>query len=229
MQLTLREAAAYLDVSERTLRRWINSRGLPVHLVNERYHCNAIELWEWALENGVPVSRSLLDQARRAPDDAPPPLSELLTRGGCFRDIEGTSKSEVLREIVRYLPLPADFDREFLATILEAREEMGSTGIGDGIAIPHVRNPIVLHVQQPFVSLFLLQHAIDFAAIDGEPVHALFVVVSPNIPAHLRILAQLGYALRDDDLRRLLRQRAPADEIMARIRALESRTEARVL
>jgi PTS system nitrogen regulatory IIA component len=98
----------------------------------------------------------------------------------------------VLHEIVKVLPLPGDVDREFLATVLEAREAMGSTGIGGGIAIPHVRNPILLPVEDPFVSLFLLRHPIDFDAVDGQPVHALFVVVSSNIPMHLRILAQLG-------------------------------------
>src|SRR5262245_40239997 len=136
MQLSLREAAAFLNVSEGTVRRWISSRGLPVHRAHERLHCNAVELWEWALENGLPVSKRLLERARRTPDTAPPPLSALMERGGCFRDIAVRSKALVLREIVKVLPLPGDVDREFLATVLEAREAMGSTGIGDGIAIP---------------------------------------------------------------------------------------------
>ena len=71
MQLTLREAASYLNVSEATVRRWISSRGLPAHRADERMYCNAIELWEWALENGVPVARILLEQARRRPAASP--------------------------------------------------------------------------------------------------------------------------------------------------------------
>jgi len=92
-----------------------------------------------------------------------------------------------------------------------------STGIGGGIAIPHVRNPILLHVDRPFVALFLLQHPVDFDSIDGEPVHALFFVVSSSIPVHLRILAELGFVLRDPELRSLLKQRATDDEILGRI------------
>lgn len=222
MQLTLPEAASYLNVSEGTVRRWISTRGLPVHRVNERLYCNAIELWEWAVENGISVSRSLLEQAQRTPDRPPPPLSSLLHEGGVHRDIGGASKPEVLRRVVAVLPLPADFDRDFLATVLEAREAMGSTGIGDGIAIPHVRNPILLHVDRPFVSLCLLRHPVEFDAIDGKPVHALFVVVSPDVPSHLRILGQLGFVLRNDDLRRLLREAAPDAAILDRIRTLES-------
>src|SRR6266851_5457367 len=222
MQLGIREAASYLDVDEATLRRWIRTRGVPVHRADERLHLNAIELWEWATENGVPVSRRLLDQARRQPEEVPP-LSSLLVTGGIHYEVAGETKSAVLRQIVNLLPLPPEVDREFLVTVLEAREAMGSTGIGDGIAIPHVRNPILLHVPAPFVTLCLLHHPVEFDAVDGKPVHALFTVVSANVPGHLRILGQLGFVLHDQELRRLLNRRSPGSEILSRVRAAEGR------
>ena len=206
MQLTLRQATSYLNVDEATLPSWIKKRGLPVHRVNEQVYLNPVELWQWAMENGVVVSRRLLDDAKQAVDQVAP-LSTLLEAGGIHFDVGGADKSEALRDVVARLPLPAELDRDFLVTVLEAREAMGSTGIGDGIAIPHARNPILLHVDQPLVSLCLLRHPVDFDAVDGIPVHALFVVISPSIPVHLKILARLGLVLRDGDLRRLLRGR----------------------
>jgi nitrogen PTS system EIIA component len=223
MQLTVQQAASYLGVNETTVRRWITTRGLPAHRVNERLHLNAIELWEWATESGIAVSRRLLDQARRWPEEVAP-LSELLAVGGTYHDVGGEGRAGVLREIVARLPLPADTDRQFLATVLEAREAMGSTGIGEGIAIPHVRNPILLHVDAPFVTLCLLRHPVEFAAVDGKPVHALFTLISPSVPTHLRILAQLSFVLRDEELRRLLARRATAAELLARVQALERQT-----
>ena len=220
MQLTVRQAAAYFGVDDQTVRRWIADRDLPVHRADERLHLNAIEVWEWAIAHGVPVSRRLLDDARRTPEHVPP-LSELLERGGIHRHFVAAGKPEVLAAVVARLPLPPEVDRDFLLTVLEAREAMGSTGIGDGIAIPHVRNPILLHVKRPFVSLFLLDRPVDFEAVDQKPVHALFVVVAPSIPVHLRVLAHLGQALRDPALRRLLADRAPDDRIVARVRELE--------
>lgn len=223
MQLTVRDAASYLRVDEATVRRWIARRALPVHRANERLYLNAIEVWEWATENGIPVSRALLEQAQRRPDVVPP-LSALLAAGGIHHDVGGAGSAEkasVLREIVQRLPLPADVDREFLVTTLEAREAMGSTGIGDGIAIPHVRNPILLHVDAPFVTLCLLRHPVEFGSLDGRPVHALFTVISANVPGHLRILGQLGFALHDEELRRLLIRRAPSADIIARVQAVE--------
>lgn len=192
-----------------------------MHRVNERLHCNALELWEWAVEQGIPVSERLLEQARRKPEDVPP-VSALLDAGGIHRDVDGATKAEVLRALVLALPLPAEVDREFLISVLEAREALGSTGIGDGIAIPHVRNPILLHVTQPFVALALLHRPVDFDAVDGLPVNALFLVVSPTVPTHLRILAQLGALLRDSELRRLLRANAPSKAVRDRIAVLEA-------
>src|SRR6266849_10647293 len=222
MQLTVREAASYLQVDEATVRRWIARRALPVHRADERLYLNAIEVWEWARENGVPVSRALLEQAQRRPEQVPP-LSALLSSGGIHHDVGGEDKASVLHEIVQRLPLPAEVDREFLVTTLEAREAMGSTGIGDGIAIPHVRNPILLHVPAPFVTLCLLHHPVEFDAVDGKPVHALFSVISPTVPAHLRILAQLAVVLRDGGLRQDLSSRAAVDRVLSRIRVLEAR------
>lgn len=223
MQITLRQAATYLGVEESQLRRWIRDQGLPVHQVNERTHLNAIEVWEWAMEHGLPASRALLEEARRSPEPVPL-LSILLETGGIHRDVEGDDKSAVLAAIVRRLPLSPEVDCDFLLTVLDAREAMGSTGIGDGIAIPHVRNPILLHVEHPFVSLCLLLRPVEFGAIDHQPVHAVFLVVSPTVPSHLNILAQLGFVLRDEELRGLLKRRAGSQEILSRIRLIEQRS-----
>src|SRR5258708_37029837 len=107
MQLTVREGASYLGVDEATVRRWIARRALPVHRADERLYLNAIEVWEWATENGVPVSRALLEQAQRRPEQVPP-LSALLSSGGIHHDVGGEGKASVLRGIVQRAPLPAE-------------------------------------------------------------------------------------------------------------------------
>ena len=83
------------------------------------------------------------------------------------------------------------------------------------------RSPILLQVKEPTVSLCLLRDAVDFDAIDGLPVHALFAVISPTVPMHLRILAELSYLLQDEPLRRLLQERATAERLRERIHTLE--------
>lgn len=225
MQLTLRQAATYLGVNEPTVRRWIRDRALPVHRINERFYLNAIELWEWATKQHILVSRHLLDEARHS-EEPVPTLGQLLKTGGIHYNVGGGNTSEVLREVVRRLPLPPELDREFLITVLEARQRLGSTGVGHGIAIPHVRNPILLHIPAPFVTLCLLEHPVQFESYDQTPVHALFTVVCASVPAHLHILAQLAFALQDDALLKLLKERAPADQLLQRFDMIEKRKTA---
>jgi PTS system nitrogen regulatory IIA component len=223
MQLTIREAAGHLGVTERQVRQWIKDRGLPAHSSDERLLLNAVELWQWATENGVHVSRKLLEEAIREPD-AIPGLAALLVAGGIHHDVPGTDRASVLHEVVARLPLAAEVDREFVLRVLEAREAMGSTGIGGGIAIPHVRNPLVLSSKGAQVTLCLLRVPVPFDAVDGQPVHALFAVVSPSVPVHLRILGKLGFVLRDAALAAALHRRATSEEILHLIERAEGRT-----
>lgn len=220
MRLSLSEATEFLGVNERTVRRWIRDRGFPVHRADERLFVNPMELWEWAAEHNVPVAPELLERARNMPEAAAP-ISALLETGGIHHDVPGRTQLDALRAVIERLPLPPGVDREFLATALAAREAMGSTAIGNGIAIPHVRNPIVLQVSEPLVSLCLLATPLDFGALDGQPVHALFTVISPTVPMHLRMLAELSFLLQNDEMLRLLRSRAPSDRLLAHIRSLE--------
>jgi PTS system nitrogen regulatory IIA component len=92
--------------------------------------------------------------------------------------------------------LPEEVDRKFLLSVILARESLGSTGFGGGIAIPHVRNPIVLHIPWPMITLCFLETPVEFGAIDGQPVHTLFTLVSPTVQAHLHLLSRLTYGLR---------------------------------
>jgi PTS system nitrogen regulatory IIA component len=111
-------------------------------------------------------------------------------------------------------------DRKFLLQVLLAREALESTAVGDGIAIPHVRNPIVLHVPQPVVTLCFLETPVDFGALDGQPVHTLFTFISPMVKAHLHLLSRLAFALRNPEFKALIVKQAGRDEILASARRI---------
>src|SRR5438067_6676418 len=117
--------------------------------------------------------------------------------------------------------LPYEVDREFLYHVLLAREALGSTGIGKGIAIPHVRNPIVLHLSRPMVTLCFLERAVDFGAIDRKPVTTLFTLISPTVRAHLHLLSRLGFALRDPKFKKAVLGQSTREEIVEALRRVE--------
>jgi PTS system nitrogen regulatory IIA component len=105
--------------------------------------------------------------------------------------------------------------------MLMAREAIGSTGIGGGIALPHPRNPIVLSVDKPIVSLLFLEKPIDFNAIDGKPVILFFLLISPTVRIHLHLLSRIAYAVHYAAFKDALSSKAPPGEILAALHNVE--------
>ncbi len=221
MKLTVHDAAELLSVSEKSIYRWIQSGSLPAYRIRDQYRFNRAELLEWATSHRINVSPRIFEEpeSERA---ALPGLADALSRGGIHYRVSGKTKEATLRSVVGLLPLPEGVDREFLLGVLLAREALGSTGIGDGIAIPHVRNPIVLHVEQPIVSLCYLEDPVDFAAIDGKPVRVLFTLVTPTVRAHLHLLSRLAYLLRDDAFRSAVKAEERRETLHELARAAEA-------
>ena len=220
MQLTARDVAQLLAVSEKTVYRWVAQRKLPAYRVNEQLRFNRAELLEWASVNKARVSPELFAEPESAAA-APPSLDQALRDGGIHYRVGGDDMRGVLRSIVELMRLPEEVDRAFLLDVLVAREALQSTGIGDGIAIPHPRSPIVMHISRPSVTLCFLERPVDFGALDGQPVRALFTLVSPTARAHLQLLSRVAHALRDDGFRGLITGVASRDEILAAAAAID--------
>lgn len=221
MQLTVRDVAALLKVSEKTVYRWVNQGILPAYRVNEQYRFNRSELLEWATARKISVSASLFDEPESDAESLPG-LADALQAGGVFYRVEGTDKESVLRAVVEHMRLPEEVDRTFLLQVLVAREKLQSTGIGDGIAIPHARNPIVLHVSRPMITLCFLERPVEFGAIDGKPVGVLFSLISPTVRAHLRLLSRLSFALNDPEFKSAIARQALRDEILTAARRVDA-------
>ena len=220
MQLSVKDAAAVLNVSEKTIYRWIKQEIIPCYRINEQLRFNRAELLEWATSRRISVSVDIFNE-REASLAPLPTFAEALKAGGVAYRIGGTDTPSVLHSIVDAMKLPEEVDREFLYQVLLARETLGSTGIGEGIAIPHVRNPVVLHVSKPTVTLCFLENPIDFKALDGQPVNILFALISPTVRAHLHLLSRLGFLLRNTALKEALKRQASRDELLGLFAATE--------
>jgi PTS system nitrogen regulatory IIA component len=219
MQIDLKEAARLLAISEKTVYRWIRQGILPAYRINDKYRFNRTELLEWATSRRINVSPDIFNAVDA--DTVPlPTLEEAIRDGGIHYRVAGATRDEVLASVVGLMQLPTEVDRGFLLSVLLARESLGSTGIGDGIAIPHVRNPIVLHIPRPAITLCFLETPIDFGAIDGKPVRTLFTLVSPTVRAHLHLLSRLTWALRQPEFRDQITVEAGRDQIMSAARTV---------
>lgn len=220
MKLLVKDAARLLNVSDKTIYRWIKQGSIPAYRLNDQYRFNRAELLEWATSRRIPLSPEIFREEES--ESAPPAnFAEALRAGGIYYRIGGGDKQSVLHQVVETMRLPAEVDREFLYEVLLAREALGSTAIGDGIAIPHVRNPVILHLDRPLVTLCFLDRAVDFGALDGRPVGTLFTLISPTVRAHLHLLARLSFALRDPRFHEAIQGQAGRDEILSAAEAAE--------
>lgn len=225
MQLKARDAARLLGVSESTVHRWVRSGELNATRVNDQYRLNKIDLLEFAASRKLDISPDLFSEVEQP--QSLPSLADALRAGGVHPGIPGGDKASILRAVVDRLPMQRGIDRELLHRMLLAREILGSTGLGNGVAIPHPRNPIVLHIPQAAVAICYLERPVDFEALDGKPVHTLVTLVSPSTRAHLHLLALVSAALRDPEVAAKLEAHASAEELVPAFARVEAAAAAR--
>jgi nitrogen PTS system EIIA component len=227
MQLSLRDMTRFLKVAESTVTRWIKQRGLPAQRVNGQYRFHRAEVLEWATTNQVAFSLEVFDELE-ASEEVPPSLADALQAGGVFYNLQDTSKERTLRALVQVLPLPEGVDRELILRLFLVREAAATTAIGNGIALPHVRNPMVLNVDHPMVTLCFLEKPVDFGALDGQPVQILFSMICPTTRSHLQIISRLSYALQDPQFKEVLVRQGSREEILGEVRRIETALAAAV-
>lgn len=131
-------------------------------------------------------------------------LVEILPEELVIPDLRGTNKDAVLRELAGHLTrVHGEIDRDRLVEVLWERERLGSTALGDGIAIPHGKLPGLRNVLAVFG-----RHAegVDFESLDGKPSRIFFLLVAPDnsVGQHLKALARVSRLLKDESFRRQL-------------------------
>ncbi len=158
-----------------------------------------------------------------APEDNRNLISNLMGRSLMAMRLAGASRDAVLDELIACIPEIAGRaeDRARLLRALQEREELHSTGIGDGVALPHTRNALSGLVAQPVIVFGRHPQGVGYGAIDNKPVRLFFLIVTTSVTQHLQVLARISRLLRDARLRQQLMVSATPDEILAAIRQVE--------
>lgn len=215
MDLSLRDAAKILNVSESKLSRWINDAGLPAFMINGRYRFNRVDLLEWASHRKIPAAALYHSPEGRG---TPYQLDSLL-KDNIHYNVPGDDKKAVMAAVADRLPLANPRDKSLAAQALWDREAKGATVV-DGIAIPHARSPLIFPIDRPIATICFLKEGVPFKTADATPVRIVWTLVSPTIRAHLAILAKVASALHDTQFRRLLDKASPEPELLARLKQL---------
>ena len=143
-------------------------------------------------------------------------LTEFVVPDAILTSLDANTKDEAIRGMVESLSsagrIPADDGDAIISGILK-REELGSTGIGNGVAVPHTKHPAVDRLT---ATVALSEQGVDFNSLDGEAVHILFLLISPpDLPGdHLRGLESISRHLRSPNFCNFLRQARTAAEVV---------------
>ncbi|HWR78827.1 MAG TPA: PTS IIA-like nitrogen regulatory protein PtsN [Pseudomonas sp.] len=140
-------------------------------------------------------------------------IEQILTPGRSLVNVPGGSKKRVLEQIASLVARDlTGVDEQDIFESLIAREKLGSTGFGNGIAIPHCRLP---GCTSPICAVLRLDTPVDFDAIDGAPVDLLFVLLVPEeaTDAHLELLRQIASMLNRSEVRERLRQAQSSEQL----------------
>ena len=141
-------------------------------------------------------------------------VREFFTEDSISLDLKGESKDEILKELIALLGLD-DKSQGILYKMLKRRENLGSTGIGKGIAIPHCRSLVVNRLRVAFARK---RNGVDFKAIDEQPVYNFFLIVAPPLEVsnqYLPVLGKIAQFSKDPDVAGRLEQLTSPQEFLS--------------
>ena len=153
-------------------------------------------------------------------------ISDLISAATVELRLAGRLRDDVLNELVAKIPEIAGKPeaRQKLLRALQEREQIHSTGIGDGVALPHARNALVGLVKKPVVVFGRHETGIAYGSIDAQPARLFFLLVTTTVTQHLQLLARVSRLVRDPKLRQNLLVADREAEVIALVRKAEAGT-----
>jgi PTS system nitrogen regulatory IIA component len=147
-------------------------------------------------------------------------ILDVLLKEAILSDLKANDKKGVLEELVTPVARIADINHDYLVKVLIERERLGSTGIGEGIGIPHGK---VKNLDSLVLGFGLSKKGVDFDSMDGQPAHIFFLLLTPenSTGLHLKLLAQISKILKNDPFKQKLLRATNQDEIYSIIKEEE--------
>ena len=146
--------------------------------------------------------------------------ARLIHNGGIYKDVEGKTPEEIYEKVSKMIDLPDGTTSELIYNSLCSREKVLSTAVGNGIALPHARTPIVKNDTDQKICVVYLKEPIDMKAPDERAVFVMFILLTSNSQFHLKVLSSLAGLFRDIKFRKALENHADEATLLQMIREL---------
>jgi len=199
--LTIKEVGELLQVNQRTILRMIQNDKIPATKIGSQWRFHPIHLEKWVLNGGADANGGM-ENAWELEEEF-----QVFSPRRVLLDLDADSAAGVLRKMTDRLADEGHLlQRDIFYNALLERENMSTTGIGSGVALPHAWHPINDLFRVPLVVAARLRRAVDFRAVDGQPVDLAFLLCSPRNRLHLKLLSAVNSIVREpftlDSLRR---------------------------
>ncbi len=148
-------------------------------------------------------------------------ISNLIHKGGVFKDVEGSTPEEIYEKVVKMIDLPDSMTSEQVYNALCAREKILSTAVGNGIALPHARTPIIKEENDQKICVVYLKEPMEMHAPDEKKVTVMFILLTQNSQTHLKVLSTLVGLFRKNSFRKLLEEHAGEAQLINAIKELD--------
>jgi excisionase family DNA binding protein len=212
--MSLAEMADYLNVAKRSLQRMAEAGDIPATKVASQWRFMRSVVDDWLITRMKQLPDRELENLIDS-EKLPVPLSALLRPELIRLDIEDAGVQRVL-ELLSELLVRENLlqDRQdFLEKLME-REDMVSTAIFPGIAVPHARKPEECPVQVPRIVVGVSRNGVDYNSLDGQPTYLFCLICANHVLLHLKIIAELALVFRRPDLVEKLKAAADPDEVL---------------
>ncbi|RLB81118.1 MAG: excisionase [Deltaproteobacteria bacterium] len=222
MKLSIDEVAKLLNLPISTIQRWIRQGKIPAQKSSEGWIFQKQVLEKWAAANNLSFSPPR-EEIRKQDVFESENLLIPMKRGGIIYGVKGDEVEAVLKYAVDSIPDSLINSKKDLYEKLLEREQLSSTGIGKGVAIPHPRTPLSGLIDNSVIITCFLENPIHFNAVDRKPVFVMFMLLSTSIKAHLHLLSKLSFCVRDDFFVEFLRTVPASDAFFSQISDCENR------
>ena len=203
--LFVSDVVQLLRVPEATIYRWVRQGDIPCVVRNGKYYFNQSTLFSWAESKHINIHEHLLEsnENKNEVESSNFQILEALKSGDVYHDVPSATIEILFQEVSSRMNLPKNV-KACLTEQLVQRENISSTGIGNGFAIPHPKNPLGQKIDQSVVGSFFLQSPLDFKSPDNLPVSVVFVLLSTDSVQLLQLLSQLVRLLSNSNINDIL-------------------------
>lgn len=212
MDLELKEVSELLNIPENELTQMAEAGSIPSYTIQNRLRFNREEVEEWLLS----YPKAAKNNPQRGFD-----LFRALTKGDVFYNIDASTKEEAIAAIMQEMAPRLNLDKDVLTEMVLAREELMSTGLGNGFAIPHARD-FELPGPHDVAAVAFLKQPIPYDALDSQPVHTLIFLFATSDRKHLALLSKVAHLISNEEARQKLQLQPEKPQLLALIKDWEA-------